>query len=88
MPELVAILHSFVGLAAVLVGFASYLDTSVHFQGVEKTIHEVEIYLGVLIGAVTFTGSVIAFGTPGEPGIPSVATPLPAPTSRPSEWPW
>jgi len=62
MPELVAILHSFVGLAAVLVGFASYLDPEVHFEGVEKTIPEVEIYLGVLIGAVTFTGSVIAFG--------------------------
>ena len=62
MPELVAILHSFVGLAAVLVGFASYLDPSAHFEGVEKTIHEVEVYLGVFIGAVTFTGSVIAFG--------------------------
>jgi len=62
MPELVAILHSFVGLAAVLVGFASYLDPESHLSGVEKTIHEVEIYLGVLIGAVTFTGSVIAFG--------------------------
>ena len=62
MPELVAILHSFVGLAAVLVGFASYLDPESHFEGVEKTIHEIEIYLGVLIGAVTFTGSVIAFG--------------------------
>jgi NAD(P) transhydrogenase subunit beta len=67
MPELVAILHSFVGLAAVLVGFASYLDPAAHdpataLTGVEKTIHEVEIYLGVLIGAVTFTGSVIAFG--------------------------
>ena len=62
MPELVAILHSFVGLAAVLVGFASYLDPAIGFTGVEKTIHEVEIYLGVLIGAVTFTGSVIAFG--------------------------
>jgi len=62
MPELVAILHSFVGLAAVLVGFASYLDPQSHHQGVEKTIHEIEIYLGVLIGAVTFTGSVIAFG--------------------------
>ncbi len=62
MPELVAILHSFVGLAAVLVGFASYLDPESHFKGTEKTIHDVEIYLGVLIGAVTFTGSVIAFG--------------------------
>lgn len=67
MPELVAILHSFVGLAAVLVGFASYLDPAAQdpetaLKGVEKTIHEIEIYLGVLIGAVTFTGSVIAFG--------------------------
>ena len=62
MPELVAILHSFVGLAAVLVGFATYIDPDTHFTGVEKTIHDVEIYLGVLIGAVTFTGSVIAFG--------------------------
>ena len=62
MPELIAILHSFVGLAAVLVGFAYYLNPNVHFTGVEKTIHEVEIYLGVLIGAVTFTGSVTAFG--------------------------
>jgi NAD(P) transhydrogenase subunit beta len=62
MPELVAMLHSFVGLAAVLVGFANYMDASAHFEGVEKTIHDVEIYLGVLIGAVTFTGSVIAFG--------------------------
>lgn len=62
MPELVAILHSFVGLAAVLVGFATYVDPDKHFVGVEKTIHDVEIYLGVLIGAVTFTGSVIAFG--------------------------
>jgi NAD(P) transhydrogenase subunit beta len=62
MPELVAILHSFVGLAAVLVGFATYVDPDNHFAGVEKTIHDVEIYLGILIGAVTFTGSVIAFG--------------------------
>ena len=62
MPELVAILHSFVGLAAVLVGFASYLDPESHLSGAAKTIHEVEIYLGVLIGAVTFTGSVVAFG--------------------------
>ena len=61
MPELVAILHSFVGLAAVFIGFASYLEGS-NFEGVEQTIHDVEIYLGVLIGAVTFTGSVIAFG--------------------------
>jgi NAD(P) transhydrogenase subunit beta len=62
MPQLVAMLHSFVGLAAVLVGFANYTDPSVQHHGVERTIHEVEIYLGVLIGAVTFTGSVVAFG--------------------------
>lgn len=62
MPELVAILHSFVGMAAVLVGFATYFDPTSNFSGAAKTIHDVEIYLGVLIGAVTFTGSVVAFG--------------------------
>ena len=62
MPELVAMLHSFVGLAAVLIGYATYVNGTGDMQGAEKTIHEVEIYLGVLIGAVTFTGSVIAFG--------------------------
>jgi H+-translocating NAD(P) transhydrogenase subunit beta len=62
MPELVAAMHSLVGLAACLVGFASYIDTSIVYEGAEKTIHEVEIYLGILIGAVTFSGSVIAFG--------------------------
>src|SRR5689334_9902537 len=51
MPQLVAILHSFVGLAAVLVGVASFLDPGAHFEGAEKTIHEVEIFLGVFIGA-------------------------------------
>jgi len=64
MPELVALMHSLVGLAAMLVGFANYIDPAAAgtFQGVEKTIHEVEIYLGILIGAVMFSGSVIAFG--------------------------
>ncbi len=62
MPELVAILHSLVGLAAVMVGYANFMDPSVHFTGVELTIHDVETYLGILIGAVTFSGSVIAFG--------------------------
>jgi NAD(P) transhydrogenase subunit beta len=64
MPELVALMHSLVGLAAMLVGFANYIDPAAAgtFQGAEKTIHEVEIYLGILIGAVTFSGSVIAFG--------------------------
>ncbi len=61
MPELVAILHSFVGLAAVFVGYNSYLD---HHQpvGVLLNIHLVEVFLGVFIGAVTFTGSIVAFG--------------------------
>src|SRR5512147_147839 len=62
MPELVALMHSLVGLAACLVGFASYIDTSVAFTGAEKAVHEMEIYIGILIGAVTFSGSVIAFG--------------------------
>ncbi len=63
MPELVAILHSLVGMAAVLVGYANFMDpdAAANFNGAEKTIHEVEIYIGVLIGAITFSGSVIAF---------------------------
>ena len=62
MPELVALMHSLVGLAAVLVGYATFIDTNTGFVGAEKTIHEVEIFVGVLIGAVTFSGSLIAFG--------------------------
>lgn len=62
MPELVAILHSLVGIAAVAVGFANFLDPTVHFEGIDLTIHDIETYLGILIGAVTFSGSVIAFG--------------------------
>ena len=64
MPELVAILHSLVGLAAVLVGFANFMDPSrlQHYSGIDLTIHDVETYLGILIGAVTLSGSVIAFG--------------------------
>ena len=62
MPELVAILHSLVGLAAVFVGFASFMDPTKHFEGIELTIHDIETYIGILIGAVTFSGSVIAFG--------------------------
>ena len=61
MPELVAILHSLVGLAAVLVGYATFADHDFVFSGVEKTIHDVEVYIGILIGALTFSGSVIAF---------------------------
>ncbi len=62
MPELVAIMHSLVGMAAVLVGYANFMDATSTLSGVEKTIHEIEIYIGIFIGAVTFTGSVIAFG--------------------------
>ncbi|MER3431817.1 MAG: NAD(P) transhydrogenase subunit beta [Blastocatellia bacterium] len=61
MPQLVAILHSFVGLAAVLVGFGTYLGGT-HIEANELKIHLVEIFVGVSIGAVTFTGSVVAFG--------------------------
>ena len=62
MPELVAILHSFVGMAAVLVGYNSYLDAPVAATHAEHVIHLVEVFLGVFIGAVTFTGSIVAFG--------------------------
>ena len=62
MPELVALMHSLVGMAAVLVGYANFLDHSAGLTGAEKTIHELEIYIGIFIGAVTFSGSVIAFG--------------------------
>ncbi len=66
MPELVAILHSFVGLAAVLVGYNSYFEShgpsAIVMTQVEHNIHLVEVYLGVFIGAVTFTGSIVAFG--------------------------
>ncbi|EEX94070.1 pyridine nucleotide transhydrogenase [Vibrio orientalis CIP 102891 = ATCC 33934] len=68
MPELVAILHSFVGMAAVLVGYNSYLDAPViaslnpQEAHAAHVIHLVEVFLGVFIGAVTFTGSIVAFG--------------------------
>ncbi len=64
MPELVAFMHSMVGLAAVLVGFATFVDptATTGFVGSAKTIHELEIYIGILIGAVTLSGSVVAFG--------------------------
>jgi len=63
MPELVALMHSMVGLAAMLVGYATFVDpaASANLMGAEKAIHEIEMYVGVLIGAVTFSGSVIAF---------------------------
>lgn len=59
MPELVAMLHSFVGLAAVLVGYSSYLES--RDAGTDDKLHLVEVFLGVFIGAVTFTGSIVAF---------------------------
>jgi proton-translocating NAD(P)+ transhydrogenase subunit beta len=63
MPELVAVLHSLVGAAAVAVGYASFMDQGKHFElPIELTIHDIETYVGILIGAVTFSGSVIAFG--------------------------
>lgn len=61
MPQLVAILHSLVGLAAVAVGFATFLDGDIQLSGVEKTIHDIEIYIGIYIGGMTFSGSIIAF---------------------------
>ncbi|MBU0688508.1 MAG: Re/Si-specific NAD(P)(+) transhydrogenase subunit beta [Gammaproteobacteria bacterium] len=64
MPELVALMHSLVGLAACLVGFANYIDpmASLNLSHAEKAIHEIEVYIGILIGAVTFSGSLVAFG--------------------------
>ena len=71
MPELVAILHSFVGMAAVLVGYNSYIDPPAIANAAlispaelhaHHVIHLVEVFLGVFIGAVTFTGSIVAFG--------------------------
>ncbi len=64
MPELVALMHSMVGLAAVLVGLATFIDpeASKGYVGAAKAIHDMEIYIGILIGAITFSGSVVAFG--------------------------
>ena len=61
MPQLVAILHCFVGLAAVLVGISSHIDPAIEVPEGEQLIHEIEIFVGVFIGAVTFTGSIVAF---------------------------
>ena len=66
MPQLVAALHSFVGLAAVFIGINSALEPPKNISNVEMIIHEVEIFLGVFIGAITFTGSVVAFGKLSE----------------------
>ncbi len=62
MPQLVAMLHSFVGLAAVLIGWGGYLDPRTRLEGAAHIIHNTEIYIGIFIGAITQTGSVVAFG--------------------------
>ena len=62
MPQLVAALHSFVGLAAVFIGINSDIMPPEGLIGAEKIIHEIEIFVGVFIGAITFTGSVVAYG--------------------------
>ncbi|PID41857.1 MAG: NAD(P)(+) transhydrogenase (Re/Si-specific) subunit beta [Proteobacteria bacterium] len=62
MPQLVAMLHSFVGLAAVLIGWGGYLDPRTQLEGAAHIIHNTEIYIGIFIGAITLTGSVVAFG--------------------------
>jgi NAD(P) transhydrogenase subunit beta len=64
MPELVALMHSLVGLAACLVGYANYIDpmAALGLSSAEKAIHEIEVYVGILIGAVTLSGSLVAFG--------------------------
>lgn len=77
MPEMVALLNSFVGLAAVLVGFAEYLQPGSAGVGLEETIHRIEIYIGVFIGMVTFTGSMVAVGKL-QALLPSRAVLLPA----------
>ncbi|MGN7228124.1 NAD(P)(+) transhydrogenase (Re/Si-specific) subunit beta, partial [Dietzia maris] len=63
MPELIALLHSFVGLAAVLVGWNGYLEPELHGEltGSLLGIHHAEVFIGVFIGAVTFTGSIVAY---------------------------
>ncbi|MCX4029124.1 Re/Si-specific NAD(P)(+) transhydrogenase subunit beta [Endozoicomonas sp. SM1973] len=63
MPQMVALLHSFVGLAAVLIGWSGYLvSDKTTFSGAAHVIHNIELYLGIFIGAITFTGSIVAFG--------------------------
>ncbi len=62
MPQLVALLHSFVGLAAVLVGFGSFMNHPEGMSSIEESIHLIEVYVGVFVGAITFTGSIVAFG--------------------------
>ena len=62
MPELVAALHSFVGLAAVFIGLNQEINPTKMYFGADKVIHDTEVFLGIFIGAITFTGSVVAYG--------------------------
>ena len=62
MPELVAALHSFVGLAAVFIGLNQEINPTKMYFGADKVIHDIEVFLGIFIGAITFTGSVVAYG--------------------------
>jgi len=63
MPQLIALLHSFVGLAAVLVGFGSYIDTATNgVDSANHLVHSIEVFVGVFIGSITFTGSLVAWG--------------------------
>ena len=62
MPELVALMHSLVGLAAVLICYGSYLDPRNQFKEIDDLIHQFEVVLGLFIGSMTFSGSLIAFG--------------------------
>ncbi|WP_346837341.1 Re/Si-specific NAD(P)(+) transhydrogenase subunit beta [Microbulbifer sp. SAOS-129_SWC] len=62
MPQMVALLHTFVGLAAVLIGWGGFLDPRMSLHGAEQLVHHTEIYVGIFIGAITLTGSVVAFG--------------------------
>lgn len=62
IPELIAILHSLVGLAAIMVGYANFAGASANLTGIDLTIHDIETYIGVLIGAVTLSGSITAYG--------------------------
>ena len=62
MPELVAALHSFVGLAAVFIGLNQEISPTKMYFGADKVIHDTEVFLGIFIGAITFTGSVVAYG--------------------------
>jgi len=66
MPQLVAALHSFVGLAAVFIGINSASLPHLELSNTQLIIHNVEVFLGVFIGAITFTGSIIAFGKLSE----------------------